>query len=1152
MSKGLIKIRRGIASLWASANPTLLAGEFGLDTTNARVKIGDGATAWSSLSYLSTRVLSGSGAPGGGTGVDGDYYIATSTTTLYGPKASGSWPGGTVLIGTNGWSPTLQVVADGARYVLQIIGWVGGAGTPPSSTNQFIGSSGIVSTAALAQDIRGATGSTGAGVPNGGSTGQGLFKNSATNQDTSFANTPTDGTTITVTGNNVIGVPNGGITQAKQSTATANSVAGEFTGSAAAPQYLALTANTFPARASTGNVAAKTLTDAGLTWIAYANSAAQTAALDLATGSLKGLLAPADFTKLGSQSGTNTGDVTLAAVAAVPNANGASLSGQVLNLQPASASFPGVITAAQFVVLNNTSGTNTGNVSLAAVGASPNANGATLTGQALNLELASASFPGLATAAQFTKLANTTNTNSGDITLGPSGASPNAQAASLSGQVLTLQSASQAFAGNMSAADKLRLDSQPRNLMSDVPGGTNVKSDGLYLLDATMTSGTQIINSASATFTTADQGKICGMNGVGPGGMTLYGTITTRNSATQIVVSFQASTTVAASGVFLYGTDDLTAFNAATADGGRWRWPDSQEVNNRATRMLLSNAPNAITQPNTQIVGSGGITSYDVGFNERGNFVHIMRSNNPNTGSLTLGVTQLTGPAIKFSAVIGSGNQAQKGIRLEGFTVECAGNVPIGVQGISSHKGYMGDIHIKNPAYRAYDFTTVGGQLGEATDYSRNLHERLSCRNLDGGSSSTTASGAVANLFANANLVLASAAAFSTSGGLGIAMTTIGGQVRPTLFQYLAVSGATLTGITCLYTVSGQSAALASGAVVVPAGPYYADGFVLDGDPNAQNVGAGNAPGNTSLNHFYDCSVVHAGGMARRYLNADSNKAIGFLVNRASGGTGVGVGYWGAASATNTARNNLDVGGDPGTGGAVIYGQEMTGITANPLANRWYDYELGNGAPRPVNGTGGTITTSDYMVIYNGALVPGFHNRVQSATGNAATVGGAGTATTGILPGMFVIFPPQGPAVGTTVKFRVILTKTLAGTSITFGLKYGVLNTASDTAVSAQPVAWTGTAVVETITLDVTATFTVIGASASITAVSTPYGRSLGSAAITGWCVAASYIGQVWTPTTFNSAVANPGPAYLGLYVTATTGTITTVQPGSMVEVIAP
>lgn len=50
-------------------------------------------------------------------------------------------------------------------------------------------------------------------------------------------------------------------------------------------------------------------------------------------------------TVLGSNlSGTNTGDVTVGAVGASPNANGATLAGQVLNLEPANASNPGVIT----------------------------------------------------------------------------------------------------------------------------------------------------------------------------------------------------------------------------------------------------------------------------------------------------------------------------------------------------------------------------------------------------------------------------------------------------------------------------------------------------------------------------------------------------------------------------------------------------------------------------------------------------------------------------------------------------------------------------------------------------------------------------------------------------------------------------------------
>lgn len=47
----VIKIRRGTAAQWTSANPTLAAGELGFETDTNRSKLGDGSTAWTSLSY---------------------------------------------------------------------------------------------------------------------------------------------------------------------------------------------------------------------------------------------------------------------------------------------------------------------------------------------------------------------------------------------------------------------------------------------------------------------------------------------------------------------------------------------------------------------------------------------------------------------------------------------------------------------------------------------------------------------------------------------------------------------------------------------------------------------------------------------------------------------------------------------------------------------------------------------------------------------------------------------------------------------------------------------------------------------------------------------------------------------------------------------
>lgn len=268
---------------WTSANPVLLAGEIGLDTTVGRVKIGDGTTAWNSLLYQHTRLLYGTGAPGAGIGADGDFYLSTALS-IYGPKAAGAWPAGQTLLGTNGWSPVFGLVSNGSGgFVLQIVGWTGGTGTPPSSTNQFIGSAGIVGTAAAAQDIRGAAGASGTpgtngtGVPVGGATGTYLRKQSGTNFDTIWGP-----------------VGAGEITLAMQVNAAANSMRGEFTGSAASPQDLPIAANQFPARASTGNVAAKSISDLGITWLGYTTAALQTAAINSATQTLAGLMSPGD------------------------------------------------------------------------------------------------------------------------------------------------------------------------------------------------------------------------------------------------------------------------------------------------------------------------------------------------------------------------------------------------------------------------------------------------------------------------------------------------------------------------------------------------------------------------------------------------------------------------------------------------------------------------------------------------------------------------------------------------------------------------------------------------------------------------------------------------------------------------------------------
>jgi len=48
----IIQIRRDTASNWTSANPTLAQGELGIEIDTLKVKVGDGSTAWTSVSYL--------------------------------------------------------------------------------------------------------------------------------------------------------------------------------------------------------------------------------------------------------------------------------------------------------------------------------------------------------------------------------------------------------------------------------------------------------------------------------------------------------------------------------------------------------------------------------------------------------------------------------------------------------------------------------------------------------------------------------------------------------------------------------------------------------------------------------------------------------------------------------------------------------------------------------------------------------------------------------------------------------------------------------------------------------------------------------------------------------------------------------------------
>ena len=97
-----IQIRRGTAAAWTSANPTLAAGEFAVETDTDKYKFGDGSTAWTSLGYSSLPSTAISN-----TVVDakGDIIAATADNTVAKLTVGSN---GQVLTAASGQSTGLQ------------------------------------------------------------------------------------------------------------------------------------------------------------------------------------------------------------------------------------------------------------------------------------------------------------------------------------------------------------------------------------------------------------------------------------------------------------------------------------------------------------------------------------------------------------------------------------------------------------------------------------------------------------------------------------------------------------------------------------------------------------------------------------------------------------------------------------------------------------------------------------------------------------------------------------------------------------------------------------------------------------------------------------------------------------------------------------
>jgi major tropism determinant Mtd-like protein len=100
-----LQIRRATAAQWMTANPTLLSGEFGVETDTSQFKIGNGTDAWVDLAYSGGVGPAGPAGPTGDPGdttifvdtvdpvaveVDGDMWVNATSGDLF-SQVAGTW-----------------------------------------------------------------------------------------------------------------------------------------------------------------------------------------------------------------------------------------------------------------------------------------------------------------------------------------------------------------------------------------------------------------------------------------------------------------------------------------------------------------------------------------------------------------------------------------------------------------------------------------------------------------------------------------------------------------------------------------------------------------------------------------------------------------------------------------------------------------------------------------------------------------------------------------------------------------------------------------------------------------------------------------------------------------------------------------------------
>ncbi len=169
-----LQFRRGTASEWTTYNPTLAAGEMGIETDTNKFKVGIGTTGWTGLPYGGIEGPTGlQGPTGAASQITGPTGLTgpTGPTGMTGPTGVTGPPGAATNTGATGpTGPAGYVGSDGATGrtgptgATGITGPTGGAGANSGDFPPFLSTSNVTISGGTITKTGGTNGSQDAGV----------------------------------------------------------------------------------------------------------------------------------------------------------------------------------------------------------------------------------------------------------------------------------------------------------------------------------------------------------------------------------------------------------------------------------------------------------------------------------------------------------------------------------------------------------------------------------------------------------------------------------------------------------------------------------------------------------------------------------------------------------------------------------------------------------------------------------------------------------------------------------------------------------------------------------------------------------------------------------------------------------------------------